>query len=158
MPENTTQRDLLIHLAGAMSDGPSGYIERMEADGQRQLVGSTELPTQTRGTDDEFVKLGFAFGDPDSADPLFRPATLPHGWRKERSDHAMWSHILDEQGRRRVSIFYKAAFYDRDAFMSLETVYGYASKLAYDDALPVYDGTWCTREAFAEQVAAMIAR
>jgi predicted secreted protein len=29
----------------------------------------------------------------------------------------MWSYIVDDEGTQRVAIFYKAAFYDRDAFM-----------------------------------------
>jgi hypothetical protein len=28
----------------------------------------------------------------------------------------MWSSIVDDKGKEMVSIFYKAAFYDRDAF------------------------------------------
>jgi hypothetical protein len=120
MIENTGQRDDMLHLLGAMSDGASGYITGMEADGQRQLVNSDRLPTQVSfGSDADFEALGFVFGEPDRNDPLFRSATLPDGWKREGSDHSMWSYIVDEQGRRRVSIFYKAAFYDRDAFMSL---------------------------------------
>jgi hypothetical protein len=154
MPENTTHRDPGVHLLGAMSEGLGGYIGGMEADGQRQLVASASLPTDTRGADAEFLALGFTFAEPDGRDPMFRDATLPQGWRKEGSDHAMWSYVLDELGRRRVAIFYKAAYYDRSASMRLETVYGYAAKLAYDDAMPAFDDTWCTREAFAEVISA----
>jgi hypothetical protein len=32
----------------------------------------------------------------------------------------MWSHLLDEKGRKRASIFYKAAFYDRSARINPE--------------------------------------
>lgn len=151
--ENTSRRDAAIHLLGAMSDGTSGYIEGMEAAGQRQLVASASLPTDSRNHDADFIALGFTFGDPDPNDPLFRPATLPDGWEKEGSDHAMWSFILDQFNRRRVAVFYKAAFYDRRAFMRLETVYSYAWTLFEKNQLPVYDDAWCTREAFTEQVA-----
>lgn len=157
MPENTSARDPLLHLLGAMSgDGMSGYITGMEADGQRQLVNSTSLPTDTGSTyDREYEALGFTFGEPDPNDKMFRDATLPEGWSKQGSDHDMWSYIVDQLGRRRVAIFYKAAFYDRKAFMRLETVYSYASTLAYQGGVPVYDDQWCTREAFAEQVAGL---
>jgi hypothetical protein len=158
--ENTTHRDPMFHLLGAMSEGTSRYIEGMEADGQRQVVNSTDLPTKFNdyNLDDPkaaYQALGFKLGEPHSSDPLFRSATLPDGWKREGSDHAMWSYIVDELGRRRVAIFYKAAFYDRDAFMSLETICAYARSLSYDGDLPVYDDAWCTREAFAEQVAAL---
>jgi hypothetical protein len=155
-PENTSQRDPLLHLLGSLADGSGGYIERMEADGQRQLVNSDRLPATGRtgcDADEAFLALGFEFGDPDPADPLFRPATLPPGWARQASDHSMWSYIVDEHGRRRVAIFYKAAFYDRDAFMRLETVRSYAMRLVDDASSPIFDDVWCTREAFATALA-----
>lgn len=99
--------------------GFSSYIEQQEAQGQRELVESQDLPVDTKGTDQDFVNLGFVFGEPHKYDPLFRPATLPEGWRREGSDHSMGSYIVDDRGRKRVSIFYKAAFYDRSAHMYL---------------------------------------
>jgi hypothetical protein len=98
----------------AMSGGEYGpaRIEAMERDGQQQLVHSDRLPTDRRG---DFEALGFTFGEPDPDDPLFCPATLPDGWEKRSTDHSMGSVIVDPLGRERVSIFYKAAFYDRSA-------------------------------------------
>lgn len=155
-PENTSTRPAELHALGILSEGNDAYIGGMEAAGQRQLVASTSLPTAlSSGTDADFEALGFVFGEPDPSDRLFRPATLPEGWSKQGSDHNMWSYVVDELGRRRVAIFYKAAFYDRNADMRLETVYSYARSLSNDSAMPVYDDTWCTREAFAEQVAAL---
>lgn len=95
--ENTTERDPLHHLVGAMSDGTSGYIEGMEAAGQRQIVNSTKLPTDLNGgTREEFEALGFTFGEVDPRDPMFQEATLPEGWKREGSDHA--TYIVDERG------------------------------------------------------------
>lgn len=99
MIENTSARDPLIHFAGALSDGTSRYVTDMEAAGQQQLVASTQIPT--RGSDD-LAALGFELGDVDPSDPMFRDATLPAGWKKQGSDHAMWSYIVDSLGRRRV--------------------------------------------------------
>jgi hypothetical protein len=148
-----------VAIASALATGSmDSYITGMESAGQCQLVASEQLPTDTDGTDDEFVKLGFVFGEPNPSDPMFRPATLPEGWRKEGSDHAMWSYVVDEHGRRRVGVFYKAAFYDRSANMRLRHLSAYARDLAWDGAMPVYGGDWCTRESFAEQVAALRAR
>lgn len=150
-PENTSA-DRYLNALGVLAVGSEAWITGQERTGQSQLINSTSLPTDSQGTDAEFLALGFTFGEPDPRDPMFRPATLPNGWRKERSDHAMWSYVVDELGRRRVAVFYKAAFYDRSAFMRLETVFGYASTLAYDEGMPVFDDSWCTREAFAEAV------
>lgn len=154
MIENSANRDPLLHLLGAMG-GNDRYIADMESTGQRQLVHSDRLPVKLNGdTDADFEAVGFAFGEPDKADPLFRPATLPKGWSREAGDHSMWSYIVDAHGRRRVSIFYKAAFYDRDAFMSLATPLGDLSRFLYGeiDALPVDD--WTTREVWVEVLTA----
>lgn len=122
-PEDTTKRDALDHFAGVLG-GTERYIDDMNADGQRQVVASTALPTKSNySTDEDFAALGFKFG-PVCSDPMFREATLPDGWRREGSEHAMWSYILDERGIRRVSVFYKAAFYDREAFMGIINVGG----------------------------------
>ena len=33
----------------------------------------------------------------------------------------MWNELIDNKGRKRASFFYKAAFYDRDAFINFNT-------------------------------------
>ena len=97
----------------------------------------------------EFEALGFTFGDPDEGDPMFRPATFPEGWQRKDYDDAMWSYLVDEYGRDRVSIFYKAAFYDRDAFMSLVGLGWYVTEhVEYGKPL-IFDDGWATREAVA---------
>src|SRR6266536_284007 len=136
-PENTSERDPMLHLAavwprpGQGTDAAiSDYVTGMEAAGQRQLVDSDRVPVQgslDRDLDGELRALGFQFGDPDPDDPLFRPATLPTGWRREGSDHAMWSYLVDGRGIRRVAMFYKAAFYDRRAHLSIIDVGGEAA-------------------------------
>lgn len=65
-------------------------------------------------------KWGFKFHGPVEGDGLFQYVTLPDGWKKVETDHAMWSHLVDDKGRKRASIFYKAAFYDRSAHLRLE--------------------------------------
>ena len=100
-----------------------GAIEASERSGQARLVASMQLPTKTQDPRETFEALGFKFGDTTLGDKLFRAATLPAGWTKRGSDHAMWSYIHDEKGRERVAIFYKAAFYDREAFMRLSSRY-----------------------------------
>lgn len=114
-------------LIEAMAGGTSNAIEAQEKRGQQELAASTDLPTQ--GSDDPaFAKMGIVFGPPHPDDPMFRPATLPDGWSIKPSDHPMWSYIVDAKGRERASIFYKAAFYDRDAFINTQRRY----TLGYD--------------------------
>jgi hypothetical protein len=93
-------------------------IEAMEAKGQEELVAGDSLPTSCFEHEPAFLAMGFTFGEPYEDDPLFRPATLPAGWKKQGSSHAMHSTIVDEHGRERVGVFFKNAFYDRKADMS----------------------------------------
>jgi hypothetical protein len=154
--DNTTKRmkdpveATTFLLEAVANDGAPGQIEAMEAAGQRQLVNSDRLPTDLRGDRAEFEALGFTFGEPDKDDPMFCAATLPPSWKREGSDHAMWSYLTDEHGRKRASIFYKAAFYDRSAFMNLTGVYGYASAVLDGRERLILDETWATQEAVAK--------
>ena len=121
---NTTKETLDFpagFLLDALVHGTSGAIERQEAEGQAQLVNSTQIPVKGIPDDSILEKLGFKLGEKpkEPKDDLFRDAELPEGWSKQATNHDLWSNIVDEKGRKRISIFFKAAFYDRDAFMSL---------------------------------------
>lgn len=120
--------------------GPGG-IERSEAAGQADLVESDVLPGEMKsyfvGNEQRPARpllesWGFVFADqPVDGDPLFREAKLPAGWKKVATDHAMWSKILDDKGRERCAIFYKAAFYDRKA--TLNVTPRYVANVEYED-------------------------
>lgn len=95
-------------------------IEQQERRGAEEMADADVLPVEVR--DDPlaaYEALGFIFGEPLGEDPLFRQASLPPGWSRRRTGHDMWTEIVDERGARRVDISYKAACYDRRAFMRL---------------------------------------
>lgn len=96
-----------------------GGIEAQEARGQRDLcINSAMLPIDGgRKHRPQFEAMGIKFGE--DADDIFVKVELPQGWRIAPTDHSMWSKLLDDQGRERASIFYKAAFYDRSAHVDL---------------------------------------
>lgn len=96
-----------------------GGIEAQEAQGQQAMVTSSILPLDAPW--DDMVQIGIERGQP--VDELFVSCALPAGWRRIATEHSMWSDIVDDKGRKRASIFYKAAFYDRRAYMSLECRY-----------------------------------
>lgn len=104
-------------FANAMVASTPGGIEAQEKRGQAALVASTNMPKEMHPGREAFERLGFAFGD--VVDDLFVQATLPPGWTRAATDHSMHSDILDEKGRKRVGVFYKAAFYDRKASANL---------------------------------------
>jgi hypothetical protein len=108
-------------LAMAMIMGSDNAIYHQEKCGQTSFVNSVDLPTRILGgTDEQLTKMGIKLGEPYEDDKIFRPVELPEGWHKESTDHSMHSNLLDDKGRKRVSIFYKAAWYDRSAHMGLE--------------------------------------
>lgn len=142
---NTTQDDVIDKMMVAAPAGGAGILAQ-EARGQQEVAGQdtsdwVQIPARIMHTQGnswaDFEALGFELGPmPDQLDPqadkLFRKAKLPPGWSFDASDHSMWSRIVDEHGFQRVSIFYKAAFYDRRAEMHLNAV---PTTKAQDDAL-----------------------
>ena len=105
-------------LENAVIASTPGGIEAQEAAGQQAFVASTTLPRECSGcTREQLESLGFQFGA--DVDDIFCEATLPEGWTKRPTDHAMWSEIVDGEDQVRALVFYKAAFYDRHAHISL---------------------------------------
>lgn len=98
-----------------------GGIEAQEAAGQMEQSLLQTLPKDNRDRE-SFEKLGFKFGK--DADDIFIEVEFPKGWRKKTTDHSMWTKIIDDKGRERGSIFFKAAFYDRSAHVSLSRRFG----------------------------------
>lgn len=98
-----------------------GGIEAQEKRGQLEQALKQTLPKDLGGSKGhkKFLDSGFVIGKP--VDHLFTEATFPEGWKKVPTDHSMWSDIIDDQGRKRGAIFYKAAFYDQSAHAHLDT-------------------------------------
>lgn len=109
-------------MEALLTGDPSKYIERQEKRGQAVLVASSGLPIagsiDTPENKAALERMGITF--PGPSDDLFVKAALPGGWKLVPTDHDMWSSLLDEKGRKRASVFYKAAFYDCRAFMRLD--------------------------------------
>jgi hypothetical protein len=108
-------------LVEAMAISRPGGIEAQEAAGQSEFCATDVLPKECPRK--ELESFGVKFGA--DHDDLFVNVTLPAGWKKKATDHSMYSDLLDDQGRKRASIFYKAAFYDRRADMHLVRRYKY---------------------------------
>lgn len=145
---------LLANLTGRSAGDPmSQLITGQEAQGQREFVHSTQLPSQAHNSDAEFEALGIVLGEPDPRDPLFRPATLPPGWERQGTDHNMWSDVVDPFGRPRIKVFYKAAFYDRRADMHIVTHVEYLRTCLWNKVPPVLDDQWLTADTTADVLA-----
>lgn len=98
--------------------GPKA-IAVQERRGQQVLVNSSAFPRECPRASLE--AWGFVFGAP--IDDLFVEVQLPEGWTREGAAHSLWTFIRDPEGRRRVDVFYKAAFYERKARATLQPRY-----------------------------------
>jgi hypothetical protein len=99
-----------------------GGIEAQEKAGQTSFVAGSSLPKKMQGcARTDFEKMGFRFGA--DVDDLFVTVSMPAGWKKVATNHSMWSDLIDDKGRKRAAIFYKAAFYDRSSHIGLNRRY-----------------------------------
>lgn len=134
--KNITPAALIALLNGDIENlitaATPGGIEAQEAEGQRSFVANTNLPKKMLHgcTKEKLESMGIKFGE--EIDDIFIEATLPDGWQKQSTDHSMWSYLLDNQSRKRATIFYKAAFYDRRAHIHLESRFN-ATHILVDD-------------------------
>jgi hypothetical protein len=129
-PTNTSKESPLMFLAEAMLRGSSeGMIERQESRGQSEFVKSDTLPANVKGDAKKCLEsAGVKFLGPVDGDELFQFVELPHGWERKPTEHSMWSELFDEKGRIRATIFYKAAFYDRESFLNIRCRFGVFSE------------------------------
>ena len=121
-PVNTqkeVKEDPGLFLLEASVLGSSNAIMNQESQGQRSFVNSDTLPGMIENTKAVLERFGVKVLGPVEDDPLFLYVELPEGWKKVPTEHSMWSDLVDDKGRKRAAIFYKAAFYDRSAHISL---------------------------------------
>lgn len=105
--------------------GNPNAIEKQEAQGQKEIVNSSQLPTDsnTRGIDakEQYEKMGIKVIGISDGDDIFYNVDMPIGWKKESTDHSMWNKLVDDKGRERAMFFYKAAFYDRSSHIDFNS-------------------------------------
>jgi len=100
------------------SRGERITAESIEAEGMAAAIEETLLPKDMEPGRSEWEALGFEFTEVPNDELMYR-AKLPKGWKMVPTDHPMATDIIDELGRKRGSMFYKASLYDRKASMSL---------------------------------------
>lgn len=121
--ENTSTKD----FGYTMGRNPNAILEQ-EAKGQQEFTESLQLPricNHPRGINatEQYHKMGIQTLTTSKGDNLFIGVKLPKGWLKKATDHSMWNELIDDKGRVRATIFYKASYYDRDAFINFEYRY-----------------------------------
>ncbi len=119
--------------------GNPNAIYAQEAQGQKELVASSQLPKKLIYHEDRqltcsqfYERIGISVL-PDNTDDIFFTVQLPAGWCLSPTDHSMWNSLIDNKGRKRASIFYKAAFYDRNSHIMPECRYQCRSEWSTED-------------------------
>ena len=129
-------------------ESPSKAIENQEKRGQQMVVEYCRLPKATnhcsnirpKRDDFEFTKAQYekmGIKIIDEYDDLFWNVQLPDGWKIEATTYPLWNDLIDDKGRVRATFFYKATFYDRDAFINFNT--RYTAYIDYTDDYPEID-------------------
>lgn len=130
MVRQPSNSDLAAFLAAAQIGGTGEAIQHVERQGQLDFVLDDDF-MPVNGDWNALEAFGFASPEPTD-DALFARTALPAGWTKAAEEHEMGSVVLDERGVPRVSVFYKAAFYDRQAsFTVLDVAEHLATKVVY---------------------------
>jgi len=106
---------------------------------QRHLAADADahdVTLPTPGSNDPvWTKMGVIYGDPVKDDEkFFRHATIPAGWKIVPTDHYMYSNLVDDKGRPRAQIGFKAAFYDR--WTSISTIRRFRVERLYHERKP----------------------
>jgi hypothetical protein len=138
MPRYDDKYDSSIHALEALGGMGKGTIERAEARGQADLVKSADFPRKMMGVCKEQVAAGTGIVFGENVNDLFVSVTLPDGWKLVATDHNMWSDLVDNKGRKRASVFYKAAVYDRDAFARFNKYYNVKNTYHNAAGVPQY--------------------
>lgn len=124
MDESYKRGAVKVFFEALTTGDASGAILNQEKRGQQQFNSSDVLPVNC---DRQYAEmLGIVFGE--MVDDIFVQAMLPTGWKKVATDHSMWTDLIDDKGRKRGSVFYKAAFYDRSAHLRFNTRYSYGTQ------------------------------
>lgn len=93
----------------------NGVEDSMEWEEENRIVTQNNIEY----TKQQYERIGITIIE--EYDDLFWNVTLPEGWEIKATDHSMWNNLFDDKGRKRANFFYKAAFYDRDAFINFDT-------------------------------------
>lgn len=105
----------LVNSSGMWDVISKGVSSDMSYEERKEITTKNNLEY----TKAQYEKMGIIILS--EYDDLFYNVELPVGWAIRATEHSMWNELLDDTGRKRADFFYKAAFYDRDAFINFTT-------------------------------------
>lgn len=129
LEEDLQRAELLI---SAINGNSNTTIENIEKKGRDKILDKIQLPIYglhingkvfDREETKEIVakkykELGIEIINEEN--DLFYNVKLPYNIKLNGSESVYWTYLVDENGKELASIFYKAVFYDRDAFINID--------------------------------------
>lgn len=154
-----TSKEVPTHQVMWLGGGNPNAIENQEAEGQKEFEQASQLPRKCNSpynitnTAEQYSKMGIKVLVPSKGDDIFLGVKLPKGWKVQSTDHSMWNNLIDDKGRVRAMIFYKAAFYDRDSFINFEHRYISTSEyLERKDSDNFYPKFYCVKDNATKKI------
>lgn len=87
--------------------GLIGGRDSMDRLAHSDLARDSLIPADIEpGQREALERAGVSFGAPDERSPRLLRVVLPEGWKIVKSDHPMYSNLLDDAGRARATIAY----------------------------------------------------
>lgn len=124
-------------LDNALIAATPGGIEAQEASEQRCAIRDSLLPRTLnhligRDADSKPLYEALGFKVSESKDELFYSVVMPKGWKIVPTDHSMHSEV-QFNGSTQLTMFYKGAFYDRRADLSIHEPYAIPFEVTQDE-------------------------
>ena len=107
--EHTDRELSMLALITGSADALSNVVR---STAQHNLTKISQLPKPEK----QVEEIGIKIIDPVENDSLFYNVEFPEGWTRKRTDHGMYTDILDEHGRKRATIMYKPDPWDRAGY------------------------------------------
>lgn len=129
--EEIQQIELLLTIMSGMDTNTA--INDIEFQGRNNILSKTQLPIYASKINDksfwkkedskELVKkkykeIGIEIINEEN--DLFYNVKLPENIKLKSTESNYWTNLIDNNGKELGSIFYKAVFYDRDAFIFID--------------------------------------
>lgn len=105
------------NFANFMAASSPGGIEAQERMGQKDVCRKTMIPKEMIPNRRAYEDMGIHIRN--DANDIFFSADYPKDWTIKPTNNPYYSLIIDNTGKERAQIFYKAAFYDKSAYIRL---------------------------------------
>lgn len=119
--------DNMLEIMLGMFGGSKTPVEDAEKSGQARMIAKKQLPIKANSPHGieksevrkKYEELGIEILS--EADEYFYNVKLPPNIEIKATEHAMWNEVYQD-GKEIASFFYKASFYDKDAFINFKQI------------------------------------